>query len=284
MSKFNIGIIGLGYVGGAIYNAIPEADTYDKNPDINVTCNSMAQLVERVELIYVCVPTPATKYGECDTSIVESVVDEIALVASNPKIIVIKSTVPPGTTKRLQEKYSEHHILFSPEFLTEANYKDDYLNQSMMLVGYSGEEHRSAALTVMTEQCMRVKTLGYGTVVDATTAELYKYVANNFLATKVSFANEMRSIADKIGVDWKDISYLAKHDDRLGKSHWKVPGPDGHFGFGGTCLPKDLSAMIHFASKNFVPVPLLTAVESRNIRKDRPERDWENLKGRAVSE
>lgn len=284
MRKLTSGIIGLGYVGGAIYNAIPEAETYDKNPDIKTTCNSVAQLVDRVELVYVCVPTPAAKYGECDTSTVESVVDEIVLTATSSKIIVIKSTVPPGTTKRLQEKYSEHHILFSPEFLTEANYKNDYLNQNMMLVGYSGEEHRVSASKVLEHQILHVEEIGFATILDSTTAELYKYVANNFLATKVSFANEMYAIARKLDVSWNEIAYLAKYDNRLGKSHWSVPGPDGHYGFGGTCLPKDLSAMIQFAQSMGISVPVLTSVESRNIRIDRPERDWQKLKGRAVSE
>jgi UDPglucose 6-dehydrogenase len=284
MKKLTAGIVGLGYVGGAIYNAIPDADTYDNNPDIKTTCNSVAQLVDRVDLVYICVPTPATKYGECDTSTVESVVEEIALTASSTKIIVIKSTVPPGTTAKLQEKYKDHHILFSPEFLTEANYKADYLNQSMMLVGYAGEEHRYAASKVLESQILHIEDIGFASIVDATAAELYKYVANNFLATKVSFANEMYSIARKLDVSWNDIAQLARHDSRLGRTHWMVPGPDGHFGFGGTCLPKDLSAMIQFAQSLGVSVPVLTTVESRNIRIDRPERDWQKLKGRAVSE
>jgi UDPglucose 6-dehydrogenase len=284
MKKLTAGIVGLGYVGGAIYNAIPDAETYDKNSDIKATCNSIAQLVDRVELVYVCVPTPATKYGECDTSIVVSVVDEIVHTATSTKIIVIKSTVPPGTTAKLQEKHKNHHILFSPEFLTEANYKTDYLNQSMMLVGYSGEDHRYSASKVLEHQILHVEEIGFASILDATTAELYKYVANNFLATKVSFANEMYNVARKLNVSWNDVAQLAKYDSRLGKSHWMVPGPDGHFGFGGTCLPKDLSAMIQFAQSLGVSVPVLTTVELRNMRVDRPERDWQKLKGRAVSE
>jgi UDPglucose 6-dehydrogenase len=197
---------------------------------------------------------------------------------------VIKSTVPPGTTAKLQEKNKNHHILFSPEFLTEANYKTDYLNQSMMLVGYSGEDHRYSASKVLEHQILHVEEIGFASILDATTAELYKYVANNFLATKVSFANEMYNVARKLNVSWNDVAQLAKYDSRLGKSHWMVPGPDGHFGFGGTCLPKDLSAMIQFAQSLGVSVPVLTTVELRNMRVDRPERDWQKLKGRAVSE
>lgn len=283
MKKLTTGIVGLGYVGGAIYNAIPTAETYDKNPDIKTTCATLAQLVDRVELVYVCVPTPMTKYGHCDTSIVGAVVEQIAQ-STTPKIIVVKSTVPPGTTKVLQDTYPAHHILFSPEFLTEANYKTDYLNQSMMLVGYSGEQHRITASKVLEHQILHVEEIGFASIIDSTTAEFYKYVVNNFLATKVAFSNEMYNVARKLDVNWNDIANMVKYDARLGNSHWKVPGPDGHFGFGGTCLPKDLSAMIEFAESLKVSVPLLNVVDVRNTLIDRPERDWEKLKGRAVSE
>lgn len=284
MKKLITGIIGLGYVGKAIYNAIPDAQTYDVNPEIETTCKTISQMMERVDLVYVCVPTPMTKCGDCDTSIVVSVVSEIAITSASPKIIIIKSTVPPSTTQKLQDLHSQHEILFSPEFLTEANHKTDYLNQRIMIIGYAGEVHRKTASKVLEHQLLHVQDVGYATILDATTAELYKYVTNTFLATKVAFSNEMYKVAKKLNVDWNDIASIAKHDDRLGNSHWNVPGPDGHFGFGGTCLPKDLSAMIEIAESLGVPVHILNMVEARNVLIDRPERDWEKLKGRAVSE
>ncbi len=284
MKKLTTGIIGLGYVGKAIYNVIPDAQTYDINPEIETTCKTISQMTERVDLVYVCVPTPMTKYGDCDTSIVVSVVSEIVVTSTSPKIIVIKSTVPPRTTQKLQETYPTHHILFSPEFLTEANYKTDYLNQSMMLVGYAGEQHRITASNVLEHQILHVEEIGFASIMDATTAEFYKYVVNSFLATKIAFSNEMYNVAKKLDVEWNDIAKMLKYDARLGNSHWNVPGPDGHFGFGGTCLPKDLSAMIEIAESLGVPVHILNMVEARNVLIDRPERDWEKLKGRAVSE
>jgi UDP-glucose 6-dehydrogenase len=108
---------------------------------------------------------------------------------------------------------------------------------------------------------------------------MVKYLINSFLATKVSFGNEMYNICNQIGIDYDKVVEYATYDERLGKSHWAVPGPDGELGFGGHCLPKDLSAII----SSFDTYGLLEAVEIVNdkVRKDR---DWEEMKGRAVIE
>ena len=116
---------------------------------------------------------------------------------------------------------------------------------------------------------------------DSTHAEMVKYLTNSFLATKVSFANEIYQICDKLNIDYDKVVEYATLDDRLGKSHWNVPGPDGDFGFGGHCLPKDLSALIYLAMNLHTETNVLNAVEETNdvVRKNR---DWENMKGRAV--
>ena len=109
---------------------------------------------------------------------------------------------------------------------------------------------------------------------DSTHAEMVKYLTNSFLATKVSFANEIYQICDKLKVDYDKVVEYAVLDDRLGKSHWAVPGPDGDFGFGGHCLPKDLSALIHIAMHLNTETNVLNAVEETNdvVRQNR---DWE---------
>jgi UDPglucose 6-dehydrogenase len=111
------------------------------------------------------------------------------------------------------------------------------------------------------------------------TAEMVKYFTNTFLATKVSFANEMYHICDQVGIDYDKVVEYATYDERLGKSHWAVPGPDGDFGYGGHCLPKDLSAIIN----QFDTYGLLEAVEQVNDQL-RSDRDWEHMVGRAVLE
>lgn len=284
---YKVGVVGLGYVGGAIVSAyenknlLDKLETYDINENTNRTCMSLNELVERTKIIYVCVPTPMTADGECDTSIVESVVAEITSLG-NDKVIIIKSTVTPGTTERLQNTYEQNIILFCPEFLTEANFKNDYMNQDIMLIGTPRSVNAEDVYFVMKEQVSAVNNVRMAKFVDATTAEFYKYTANIFLATKVSFANEMSSIANDIGVNWNDIKDILLEDKRMGQTHWNVPGPDGKYGFGGTCFPKDLSALIRFSEYKGIRIPLLKSVWNRNVLIDRPEKDWEELKGRAV--
>lgn len=284
---FDIGIVGLGYVGGAVAHAYKRRDvevhTFDLDLTKNPTCSTLVDLVNKANLIYIAVPTPMNRDGSCDISIIEQVVGDVCSTDSQ-KVIIIKSTVPPGTTERLQTQFPQHAFLFSPEFLTEANYLHDYLYQDVMLIGKTNHVSQELAEWVLQSQSELIEALHFGKVVSATAAEMYKYVANLFLATKVSFANEMADVASAVGVSWNEIQELVTHDPRLGKSHWKVPGPDGHKGFGGTCFPKDVSAIIAEARKLNVKTPLLTSAWYRNVSIDRPERDWEQLKGRAVTE
>ena len=110
---------------------------------------------------------------------------------------------------------------------------------------------------------------------------MVKYFLNSFLATKVSFANEMYQICDKLDIDYDKVIEYAKYDDRLGKSHLNVPGPDGDFGYGGHCFPKDVKALIEVAmSYDMNPTMLIATNEKNNeVRKDR---NWEKQEGRAV--
>lgn len=284
--RFELGIVGLGFVGSAVLNAYKlkgyNIHTFDVDAQKNPTCDDFGEFLDSANIIYVAVPTPMNSSGECDTSIVEQVVHDLCMT-DEQKVIIIKSTVPPGTTEKLQALYSNHYILFNPEFLTEANYLDDYLNQDVLVVGKSNVTPQHIADWVLENQVSVIQSVKFVKIVSATTAEMLKYTANTFLAMKVSFANELYDIAQQSGVEWEDLRSLLVEDDRLGKSHWKVPGPDGHRGFGGTCFPKDISALINYAKSKDIPTPLLHAVWSRNIIVDRPLRDWEQLKGRAIS-
>ena len=284
--RFQIGIIGLGFVGGAVLNAYTlkgyNIHTYDVDPSKNPTCSTFQEFLESTDIIYVAVPTPMNTSGECDTSIVERVIHDLCMTEQQ-KVIIIKSTVPPGTTERLQELYPDHYILFNPEFLTEANYLDDYLNQEVLVVGKSSKTPQHIADWVLENQVSVIQSVKFVKTTTATTAELLKYTANTFLATKVAFANELYDIAQESGVNWEELRGLLIEDSRLGKSHWKVPGPDGQRGFGGTCFPKDISALINYAKSKDVQTPLLRAAWERNIIVDRPQHDWEKMKGRAVS-
>ena len=275
-----VGIIGVGYVGTALkegFKEYHEIETYDLNSGLS-SCSSIDKLVEKVELIFLCVPTPMRRNGSCDLSIVKSSIDEIASSKfSKDKIVVIKSTVSPGTTEDLNNKYNNIDIIFNPEFLTEANFIEDFRNQNRIILGGP----RPATTKI---KQFYIKIFPKSTIVKtgSTYAEMVKYFSNTFLATKVSFANEMKMICDKLNIDYDKVVEYAIYDDRLGNSHWAVPGPDGKLGFGGSCFPKDINALIQTASELGLDSMVLKSVWETNL-KVRPEKDWEKLKGRAIS-
>jgi UDPglucose 6-dehydrogenase len=121
------------------------------------------------------------------------------------------------------------------------------------------------------------------TKTSSTIAELVKYTTNCFLATKVSFANEIKQVCDSLDVDYDKVVEYAIKDKRLGGSHWSVPGPDGLLGFGGSCFPKDLNALLSKAYELDVKCNTIYGAWLTNLEV-RPEKDWEKLIGRAVSE
>jgi UDPglucose 6-dehydrogenase len=282
-----IGIVGQGFVGKALkvgFEKHYKIETYDKFIESKSTCD-LADMVEGCEVIFVCVPTPMNKDGSCYTDIVEDVVKEINKWSyaywgnKNIKpIVVIKSTVSPGTTERLHKKYKSVDVIFNPEFLTEANFIEDFKNQNRIILGgiRRGTNKLRQVYSKVFPKTTIVKT-------SAMYAEMVKYFSNCFLATKVSFANEMKQICDGLDIDYDKVVEYATYDDRLGKSHWAVPGPDGEFGFGGHCLPKDLSALVFLAYHLKLEPTILNAVNKVNLLV-RKNRDWEDMKGRAVVE
>ena len=271
-----IGIIGQGYVGTALKEGLQDfyqVETYDKYDLGKSTHSKISDIVELSDVIFVCVPTPMRQDGSCYTGIVEEVIREINENA-NGQIVVIKSTVPPGTTDRINEEYTHTTTIFNPEFLTEANFIQDFKNQSRIILGgdRKGTNKVRQIYSRIFPNATIVKT-------GAKHAEMVKYFTNCFLATKVSFANEMYNICQQLDLDYDKVVEYATYDERLGKSHWAVPGPDGDFGYGGHCLPKDLSAIV----SEFDTYGLLEAVEQVNDQV-REDRDWEHMVGRAVLE
>ena len=275
-----IGIIGQGYVGTAVreimsnYYEIQTFDIDEKKSDTG----SISELVTNNDIIFVCVPTPMKKDGSCDTSIVEDVVEKINFVGKDDTLVVIKSTIPPGTTNKLNKKYNYLSVVFNPEFLTEANFIEDFKNQDRIIIG--GPRPATSIMKMIYSKAFpNAHIIKTGSM----TAEMVKYTTNTFLATKVSFANEIKMVCDKLNIDYDKVVEYAVHDDRLGKSHWSVPGPDGKLGFGGSCFPKDLNALIHLAGELELCTEVLMGAWNTNL-KVRPEQDWKELTGRAVTE
>ena len=274
-----IGIIGQGFVGNAVYQKFKkyyEVHTYDIDTG---KANSTKDWVISQPYIFLCLPTPMNKDGSCNTDIIEKELQNIDLIADNHetvKTIVVKSTIPPGTTQRWNEKYDSLNIIFNPEFLTEANAVSDYENQDRIILGgpRPGSTELKRLFSKVFPNARIIKT-------NSTYAEMVKYTTNAFLSTKVSFANEIYQICDAVGADYDKVMEYAVLDKRLGTSHWQVPGHDGDFGFGGHCFPKDLSALLHITEKFDTKNNVLKATQKTNdeVRKNR---DWEKMKGRAV--
>ena len=273
MKKFKVGVIGNGFVGEAIsfaFSSVSEMYVYDKDP-----LKSLDDLesVHTCDFVFICVPTPMFKDGSQDLSYVESTFEK----ATSKPLYILKSTVLPGTTEAISEKFKNFKIIFSPEFLTERSAKLDMLTQSRIILG--GE----ISLTE-TAKKLFVKRFKSKNIIqtDSKTAELIKYMNNTFFATKVSIMNEFKLICDKIGANWEDALSGFVSDGRVGDSHLNVPGHDGMLGYGGTCFPKDVNAFLSFAKKHEIKINTIEGGWETNL-KVRLEKDWETKTGRSVS-
>ena len=287
-----IGVIGGGFVGTATASFVEKEDllVYDIDPN---KCHPLGlklnELVEQTDLIFICVPTPMNKDGSCSTVIVEKVVDNLKEVGCNfdEKFVIIRSTVPPGTSRRL-------NCYFMPEFLTESNYLNDFYNTNIWLIGAKQSEEMNefssnhskfigslTHLLIKAKMYNKIKSCEYS-IVSQDEAEMIKYFKNCFLATKVSFCNEVHRFCQKLNINYDVITDFIKLDDRIGNTHLKVPGPDGHFGYGGTCFPKDIHALEFEMKKLNVDCPIISASILRNENIDRPNKDWLLDVGRAT--
>ncbi len=256
--SYKVGIVGGGFVGGAMYEnfrGIFDVHVWDTN-ESKRTIKTLNSFVDWADIIFVCVPTPMKESGECDTSIVESVIEDIAKI-DRRKYVVIKSTVTPGTTERLAELHNMV-IGFNPEFLTEANSYNDFRYQPLIILGSDNTGLGTVMAQLYYEFNAKVDNVAHVIQRSTKEAELFKYLANCFLATKVIFANEFKRLCDKSNVDYGRIAEIAVLDKRLGHTHWRVPGPDGQYGFGGSCFPKDTSALIAYADEVGTALWMLT--------------------------
>lgn len=283
--KVSIGVVGKGFVGTAVAHGFShqtgygaEIRIYDKDPEKSQ--DTLDETVNKSEFIFLSVPTPADKDGFNDLSIVRSVLRDIESVCKSPdNIILVRSTVVPGTTRALQKEFPSLRMVFNPEFLTERSASFDFINQTRVILG-GDKQHTNKVKYLYKNRFgdfLPVLETNYET------AEMIKYMNNLFFATKVSFLNEMKLLGDKVGVDWSNAIEGFILDGRIGHSHLAVPGPDGKLGFGGSCFPKDIQALIKFGEQNNVDMNVLKGAWKTNLEV-RPERDWEKLKGRAVSD
>jgi UDPglucose 6-dehydrogenase len=278
----SVGIIGCGFVGTAVldgFKYVTDVVTYDKFKPGNSDADFNAAAQQ--DVIFVCVPTPADKLtGACDTSIVEEVLSrinnraaELELIGRRP--VIIKSTIPHNFCRQFQDFCLKLVIIHSPEFLTERRASHDFATQTRVILGTSGlQEEEITAIALKKVIALFKGTFGEKFPVLKVSWEeagLLKYALNCFLATKISFMNELTEICEASGVEAKTVIDLMKGDGRISVHHMEVPGPDGQFGFGGACFPKDCEALISIALQLGVePKVLIAAVEKNHQVRDKP--------------
>lgn len=276
-----IGIVGNGFVGSAIIHGfvlhVDDILIYDK--DQGRSTHTLHEIAQQSDVAFICVPTPMFETGECDLSIVEDVVDEMCSFGDRNKemVVVIKSTVVPGTVESLSEKFPNIDFVFNPEFLTERRARLDFINTSRVVLGGTSQialEKVESLYRIRFPYVKIVKT-------DFGTAQLIKYMANCFFATKISFMNEMKQICDAIDGNWDEAMDGFISDGRIGNSHIDVPGHDGSLGFGGKCFPKDINAMISKSLELGINPTVMIAAWEKNLEV-REDLDWLRIKG-AVS-
>jgi len=279
-----LGIIGGGFVGKATkLLKCKEVDiiTYDIVKEICEPLDTTLKDICKCDMIFISVPTPMTKDGKCFLGIIENVLKEInAHINLNERIVVLRSTVPVGTS-------DINNCYFMPEFLTEKNFENDFINNPKWIFGLKGTNQDDKFKTLISE--LINSSYKYGKIksnnisfVSNKEAELIKLFRNNFLAVKVAFCNEIYKFCEEKHINYENVRSIATLDSRIGESHTKVPGHDGKCGFGGTCFPKDCHNLLNQMKTNNVISTVIKGAIERNEQIDRVEKDWNNNKGRSV--
>jgi UDPglucose 6-dehydrogenase len=288
-----VGIIGYGYVGKAVgqlavkdqIKVIP-FDLYQEE------YNSPQQMLAafNCDIVFVCVPTPTDpEDGMIDVSIVlDAACKWNEFSQKDDSVLVIKSTVPPGTTDEIIEYLDNDRIVHNPEFLSQATAMEDFLSLDEIIIG-GKEEHCNKVSELYKKwvfnhpdkkPTLRFEDGGhtvYGTprhcLVDSATAEMIKMARNSFYATKLSFMNEVRDLCYEMKVDYhkfQEVFAYSGNQSWVNPNHTKVPGPDGQLGFGGKCLVKDALGLAVLADTYDVDMPVLKAANKSNQGR-RPE-------------
>ena len=239
-----LGIVGHGFVGTAVDHGFTrDVKKFIVDPKHNST-NTIQDLIKfRPDAVFVAVPTPQLESGECNTTILEDVMRQ--LNNSKGLLVIVKSTVPAYKLQNIKDQCVDLRIVYNPEFLTEKNYIEDFRNPTMHVFGGINADTDTVEKLYREhsdcKECPVYKT-------DMVTASMVKYCINSFLATKVTFMNEMYDVLKAArGTDWNTFSKIIQTDPRIGSTHLKVPGNDGQRGYAGSCFPKDTAALAWFA-------------------------------------
>ncbi len=279
----DIGIIGYGVVGKSVYAAFKDRaqlhifdPAYPKNSEEFE--GSLDKVWKKSEFIFVCVPTPqkiepGTYGGPFDGTIVDHCMEALGRQASNiSKTVVLTSTTLPSRIVEYQKEWPHLRLVVCPEFLKQNTALEDYLNPKFRILG--GKEDDTKAVQELFEK-FSICTPCSVKFCDAAGASLVKYMNNTFLATKVSVLNQFYELWEKSGstVEWLQLMEALHLDERLGNSHYQIPGPDGDRGWGGKCYPKDANALLAEAKDMGISLSVLEEAWKYNLS-IRKKIDW----------
>ena len=252
-NKYSISIVGGGAVGKAIAAYYKDVKIYDKYKPVDPI-----EEAAKSDVIFVAVPTPFT--NQPDLSEMDDAIETVSRHLTNPEkqIIVIKSTVVPGTTDRYQEKYPHMNFIFNPEFLTEKTATLDFANPDKQLVGFT-EKTRGLGASVLD----MLPHAPYRKTLPAKVCEMVKYTINSYYAFKVIFANSIYDYAIKVGANYEEVRQGLAADKRIADSHFDVLH-GGYRGYGGKCLPKDIQTLAWYARQNNSPVKFIETIIALN--------------------
>ena len=238
----NIGIWGTGIVGLATGKVLEQAhkvyyyDRYKKDPKLSTD----KELVDNCEVIFITVPTPMLRSGRIGLRDIKDSLIQMQRLTKANKIIVIKSTVVPGTTKRFARQFSQFDFAQNPEFLRAKYAYEDMLNSKQIVIGIEKNEIFQI-LEKMYREVFKEILIIKATFAEA---EIVKYASNIMLSGQIALANELYQVCGALRIDYKIVEKVLGYDKRIG-TNIKMRGLDGKLGFGGACFPKDLNALIY---------------------------------------
>lgn len=254
LSTATIGIIGVGMVGGAVKRYFEQQKKQIKIFDTHKKLGSEKE-VNEADIIFICVPTP---YSDTANAFDLSCLREAISSLKSGKIIVLKSTMLPGTTEAFQREFPQHCFSYNPEFLTEATADQDMSYPDRQIIGYTEK-----SFPIAKDLLQLFPLAPFERVIPSSEAEMVKFFGNTWFATKVAFANQMYDLCQKIGVDYELVKESTSADKRIGRTHLDI-FHKGYRGYGGKCLPKDIKALIGFADREGVSLNIHKAAESVN--------------------
>lgn len=252
--------------------------------NIEFTSN-LKESLDKVDIVFVAVGTPEKEDGSANMEPTWRVIEDICNFATSKKYIVLKSTVPVGTAKEVQQYCGAHssqnlEVINNPEFLREGNAVKDLMCPSRIVVGCSSEEAKAIMSKVYTHFLEQGHSMYF---MSNASAEITKYAANSFLAVKISFINELALLADNFGADIEDIKKGFTSDKRINPAFFN-PG----VGFGGSCFPKDVKALVYTAEKNNLTMDVVRAADivnkrQRNILIEKATNHFKDLSGKTFA-